>query len=254
MNNSIQKISIVGYGNVASHLIKAFEECGIVVTDIVQRTPEKVSNPYFSGKIHTSPAFLPKDQVVLVCVPDDAISDVLTSIPMSCPVAYTSGAVDLKTIPKREHLGVFYPLQTFSKNIDLNVFEVPFFIEATNAEFGTQLFDLAWTISKTVNYANSEERKKLHLAAVWVNNFTNHVNHIAYNYLEKNGLSFDHLRPLLKETARKIAIETPFNAQTGPARRNDSKVINEHLSMQEGDHKEIYRLLSKSIKDTYTND
>lgn len=251
MNNTIRKVSVVGYGNVASHLINAFEEQNIVVSDLVLRSPEKEQNLHFNGTLHSSAASLPDDQLVLICVPDDAISSVLNSVPQSCPAAYTSGSVDLKSLPKRAHLGVFYPLQTFSKNIDVNVFEVPFFIEATNDLFGSQLFDLAWVISRNVNYANSEDRKKLHLAAVWVNNFTNHVNHIAYSYLEENGFTFDHLRPLLKETARKIAIETPFKAQTGPARRNDSSIIEEHLSMLEGNRKEIYRMLSNSIKDTY---
>lgn len=254
MKNTIQKISVVGYGNVAYHLIKAFEEQGIVVSDLVVRSKNSSLESSFGGIIHTSASFLPEHQLVLVCVPDDAISEMLKTIPMECPVAYTSGSVDLKSLPERDNLGVFYPLQTFSKKIDLNLFEVPFFIEANNTDFGSQLFDLAWSISRTVNYASSEDRKKLHLAAVWVNNFTNHVNHIALSYLEENGFSFDHLRPLLKETARKISIETPYNAQTGPARRNDSNVIEEHLSMLSGDRKEIYRLLSKSIKDTYNND
>lgn len=254
MKNTIQKISVIGYGNVGYHLIKAFEEREIVVSDLVIRTNSSLLESNFNGRIHTSPTTLPDDQLVLVCVPDDAIAEILKNIPIGCPVAYTSGSVDLKSLPQRENLGVFYPLQTFSKKMNLNLFEVPFFIEASNSDFGSQLFDLAWTISRTVTYATSEDRKKLHLAAVWVNNFTNHVNHIAFSYLEENGFSFDHLRPLLKETARKISIETPYNAQTGPARRDDINVIEEHLSMLNGDRKEIYRLLSKSIKDTYNND
>ena len=201
------------------------------------------------------PSELPHEQLVIVCVPDDIIASILLKIPSDCPVAYTSGSVNLSKLPHRDDLGVFYPLQTFTKGSPLNIFEVPFFIEANDPDFAAKLFDLAWIVSRNVNYANSEDRKKLHLAAVFINNFTNHLAHISKNYLDKEELDFDHLKPLLKETARKLENQDPISIQTGPARRKDREIINEHIdALEDPIQKEIYRLISKSIHQTYFND
>lgn len=195
---------------------------------------------------------LPSGQLVIVCVPDDIISSILEQIPSDCPVAYTSGSVNLRSLPQREELGVFYPLQTFTKGSPINIFEVPFFIESYDSDFAAKLFDLAWKISRNVNYASSADRKKLHLAAVFINNFTNHLAHISKSYLDKEELDFDHLKPLLKETARKLESQDPISIQTGPARRNDQEIIHEHIkALEDPVQQEIYRLLSKSIHQTY---
>lgn len=253
MKNEIQKISLVGMGNVGYHLAKEFDKIGLQITHIHSRQPRSFPELTFAPKFIDLPSDLPSDQLVLLCVPDDAIGHVLEMIPVSCPVAYTSGSTDLKSLPERENIGVLYPLQTISKDTPLDMSEVPFFIEASNSKFSTILFDLAKKISSSVCYADSEQRKELHLAAVWINNFTNHLIHIAKEYIENRDLDFDHLKPLLLETVTKLQEQDPYAVQTGPARRGDSKTINQHLSKLDGRSKEIYQLISESIANAYLN-
>jgi predicted short-subunit dehydrogenase-like oxidoreductase (DUF2520 family) len=251
VKSGIQKISLVGLGNVGYHLAKAFDKTGIEITHVFSRQlkscPELSFNPKFIDNLKD----LPNSQLIILCVPDDVIKDTLELIHPSCPVAYTSGSTDISSLPERENIGVLYPLQTFSKDTALNMNEVPFFIEGSNSNFSATLFDLAWEISSHVNYANSQERKELHLAAIWVNNFTNHLIHIAKEYLESKELDFGHLKPLLLETVMKLKEQEPYDSQTGPARRGDVKIIEQHLSKLEGTSKEIYQLISDSIINTY---
>ena len=254
MKESITQVSFIGYGNVGYHLVKGFEESGIHVTHIYTRSNKTLLSDKIKAKQVHHLDDLPENQLTLICIPDDQIAGVLKSLPDKIPVAYTSGSVQLEDLPKRKELGVFYPLQTFSKGKDLDLFKIPFFIESNNEDFGSVLFDLAWIISKKVKYASSEERKKIHLAAVWVNNFTNHMLHIADKYMKQENLNFDDLSPLLEETFNKLKYKTPFEAQTGPARRKDQSIIEEHTATLNGTSKEIYALISKSIKETYYND
>jgi predicted short-subunit dehydrogenase-like oxidoreductase (DUF2520 family) len=254
VKNSIQKLSIVGLGNVGSHLYTAFLEEDIEITHVVSRS-EPPSSVLANSKWIQDAKELPSGHLVIICVPDDSIATIIAQIPIDCPVAYTSGSVDLKSLPNREQLGVFYPLQTFTKNSPLSIFEVPFFIEARSTDFASKLVDLAWVISRNVNYASSPERKKMHLAAVFINNFTNHLAHISKHYLDSENLDFNHLKPLLKETARKLESQDPLSIQTGPARRNDQEIIQQHIDALDNPiQKEIYRLISKSIHQTYFND
>lgn len=254
MKNSIQKLSIVGLGNVGSHLFDALVQESIHVSHVVSRSKPSERVLVKSNWIQNLKE-LPSDELVIICVPDDLIASVISEIPEGCPIAYTSGSVTLSNLPERDQLGVFYPLQTFTKDNPVNMFEVPFFIEARSTDFASKLFDLAWVISRNVNYASSDERKKMHLAAVFINNFTNHLAYISKQYMDSEDLDFNHLKPLLKETARKLESQDPFIIQTGPARRNDQKIIQEHIeALENPTQKEIYRLISKSIHQTYFND
>ena len=253
MKQAIQKLSIVGIGNVGSHLYDAFKQENIEVTHVFSRS-QPSEDILDSSEWVNDLGQLPSGQLVLVCVPDDLISSIISEIPADCPIAYTSGSVELNQLHERDELGVFYPLQTFTKGSPINVFEVPFFIEARSTDFASKLFDLAWVISRKVSYASSAERKKLHLAAVFINNFTNHLAHISKSYLDHQNLDFEHLKPLLKETARKLESQDPIDIQTGPARRNDKEIIQDHIdALEDPLQKEIYRLLSKSIHQTYFN-
>ena len=246
------KISIIGSGNVGHHLAKELSKVGIEITHISGHNAQsdlKLANE--TGAIACTIENLPKDQITIVCVRDESIGEVLKQLDESIPTAYTSGSIQINSLPERKDLGVFYPLQTFTKGSELKISEVPFFIEATNTEFSNRLMKLASTISDNVNLASSAERKNMHVAAVMVNNFTNHILHQAKVYSDKHNIDFKHFLPLLNETVHKLKSDTPFDAQTGPARRGDQQTIEDHLNSLEGSSQEIYKLISDSIKLTY---
>ncbi|NRA13239.1 MAG: DUF2520 domain-containing protein [Crocinitomicaceae bacterium] len=245
-------ISIIGSGNVGHHLAKELSKVGVSVTHISGHNTKSDSG--LANEIGAEVCEiekLPKDQLVLICVRDEAINEVLEQLDNSIPAAYTSGSIQLNDLPERTDLGVFYPLQTFTKGRELNISQVPFFIEATNTDFSNRLMKLASEISENVNLASSTERKNMHVAAVMVNNFTNHILHEAKTYSDEHNIDFKHFLPLLNETVNKLKSDTPYDAQTGPARRGDQQTIEDHLNSLEGLSKEIYKLISDSIKRTY---
>ncbi|WP_322790497.1 Rossmann-like and DUF2520 domain-containing protein [Tenacibaculum tangerinum] len=144
--------------------------------------------------------------------------------------------------------GVFYLLQSFSKDKEVNFNEIPFCLEAENKEDLQLLETLAKSIGKNIYHINSEQRKQLHVAAVFVNNFTNHMYKIGADICNEHRVPFEVLQPLIQETAQKIITLSPEAAQTGPAKRNDQKTIQEHLALLNTEQKEIYKLITKSIQ------
>lgn len=251
---SIQSISIIGTGNLAFHLGTSLVDEGVQIDYVFGRNEEKATA--LANRLHARSANKISEiesDLVLICVSDDAISEIIAQFPEQQKIAYTSGSVELDNFKNHKNVGVFYPLQTFSINRTIQLNEVPFLIEATNSDFSKELIDLAWKLSSNVTYADSQERKRYHLAAVWVNNFTNHMVYQAKTIAERNALNWDFLLPLLKETTAKASSMNPKDAQTGPARRNDNATIRAHEAMLKGMQKEIYTLLSKSIKDTYND-
>lgn len=253
MQKAIQTISIVGAGNVATQLAKHLKSVGIEIVSCSSKNGKNASA--LANQLNTtvvaSLTDLPVVDLVLVCVNDDAISTVLHEIPAHLNVAYTSGSVELTALPQRERLGVFYPLQTFTKGIELDLTHVPFLIESTNPSWGNELHVLAKKISSQVHWATSEDRKRLHVGAVFVNNFTNHLAYLADQFLKANELNFELLVPLLQETSKKLQSISPYDAQTGPARRGDLLILEQHKQVLDGNALEIYELLSKSILETY---
>lgn len=256
MPQNIQKIGVIGSGNVAWHLAHGLKDADLTIPWIYSRnqvTGKELANALhsdFVDQLNCSDVDL-----CLVCTNDDAVQTILDQVDSSCYLAFTAGARSLHSMHfGGNNLGVFYPLQTFSKDRAINLFEVPFFIEAKNTDFAQSLFDLAWRLSRKVHFADSEERKKLHVAAVLVNNFTNHLAYLAEDFLKKNELSFEHLKPLMNETMRKMDQMSLYDAQTGPARRKDELTIASHLNMLDGDTKLLYELFTKSIQKTYSNE
>lgn len=253
MSNAIQHIGVIGSGNVAWHLAHHLKSSGLSIDWVFSRnleTGQALADELgcsFEEKIPSSTVDL-----VLICVNDDSIQAVLNEINNAQAVAYTSGTKHLHEITFEGELGVFYPLQTFTKGRTIDLFKVPFFIEAADTYFAQSLFDLAWKLSHKVEFASSEQRKHLHIAAVMVNNFSNHLFHLAKMHAEEHQLDWKALQPLMDETVSKLHDLTPFEAQTGPARRNDEVTIQEHLALLEDDSKLIYQLISKSIQHTYS--
>lgn len=249
----IQTLGIVGSGNVASHLSRALQANGIELKWIYSRN--KTTGQELAIQCNTSYSeSIPHESVdlILICVADDAIQAVINACPKGANIAYTSGSVTLNSIETNSpFIGVFYPMQTFTKGTDLNVFEVPFFIESKEETFAQALFDLAWKISHVVEFADSEKRKNMHVSAVMVNNFTNHIIYQAQQYANQHNIDWKVFIPLLKETVRKLEHASPLDAQSGPARRHDNQTIEEHLNLLKGYPHDIYKLISESIQATY---
>lgn len=242
------KVVILGAGNVATHFFKAFKKAENVEVIQVYNRSEASLEVFKSNTQTTSDlAQLKNADVFLVCVKDDAIEALISQLSnIDGIVAHSSGSVPLSTSAKRN--AVFYPLQTFSKQTEVNFKEIPICIETSVAEDLPVLKQLAHSISEKVFEISSEQRKKLHLAAVFACNFSNYMYSIAEDLCNQNEVPFEVLSALIKETAQKATLHSPKSVQTGPAKRNDQDTIKQHLAqLNNADYKEIYKLLTQSI-------
>jgi predicted short-subunit dehydrogenase-like oxidoreductase (DUF2520 family) len=236
------KINIIGNGNVGS-----------VFSGILRKTAN--INVYVRGN-STKDEGLKEialldvtADLTIICVNDDAICQVADFLPQELNVIHTSGSVSLDVLKKFKNYGVIYPLQTLSKERIIDLRKVPFLLEGSDQEFLNYLSNFcSKNISEIIHFVDSESRKRIHLAAVIANNFTTYLLSESANIVKKQGLSQELLRPLMEETVAKFFELNYSNAQTGPAKRNDSKTIKTHLDILKGkDMAIIYDLLSKAI-------
>ncbi|MCB0372146.1 MAG: DUF2520 domain-containing protein [Muricauda sp.] len=246
-------VILLGTGNLARHLFEAFSQSEEVkIVQVVGRNLNDLA--WFSHHTAVSNDFseIFDADVYLIAVKDDAIGEVSNHLSdKNGVVAHTSGAMEMDVI-QSERKGVFYPLQTFSKGKKVDFNSIPICIEASDGEVLLLLKKLAVCISENLHVIDSDQRKKLHLAAVFVNNFTNYLYGIGEEICLEEGLSFDLLKPLILETAEKIQGISPKEAQTGPARRNDEKSMQNHLKLLTNeDNIALYTLLSEAIKNVY---
>lgn len=245
-------ISIIGSGNVAQHLIKAISQSAeLKLIQVFARHKEAVSGLITSDKITDEIATLKKADLYIISVSDDAIQAVSQCLPFTNQlVAHTSGSVAMNELSDSNRKAVLYPLQTLSKKKEIDFSTVPLCIEAQNETDLHLLEEVAYQLSNKVYHVNSEQRKSLHVAAVFVSNFTNHLYKIGNDICNEHQVPFAILKPLILETAQKIISLSPAEAQTGPAQRNDTTTINKHLAiLSDENQKEIYKLLTKSIID-----
>lgn len=247
-------IAVLGFGNVGQHLCKALNELSQVsVIQIYNRKnitlPSELKHIPFTAKISE----IKEADVYIMAIPDDAIASFSEALPIKNKlVVHTSGSVEMEVLSEANRKGVFYPLQSFSKKRKLDFTEIPICIEAEKKSDLALLKKLGKAISEKVVEVNSEERAKLHLAAVFVNNFVNFMYDIGSDILDKNELPFDLLKPLIAETAAKIESLPPKEAQTGPAMRNDKKTIEKHLHLlEDSPYKELYLQLTETIFTSY---
>lgn len=250
----MNRLTIIGSGNVAYHLCDAFRALDFEI-DLFARNTEsrKLFAATFQVNLIENLSEL-KNQFVLLCVNDSAIPEVIGQLDLSNKIAYTSGTLALKNLPQRKNLGVFYPLQSFSIERKVDFFKIPFFIEANNEYFAQELFDLAWKLSRKVEFADSEKRKQIHLAAVIANNFTNHLLFLAKNHLDQQQIDWKILQPLVTETFAKAFELNPESAQTGPAKRDDKETLQAQLALLDSPLKEIYLEISNSILESYKHE
>jgi predicted short-subunit dehydrogenase-like oxidoreductase (DUF2520 family) len=247
-------VSIIGAGNVATHLFKAFSKTKTVsVKQWYSRDLTKISS--FKNKVEIVADLngLAEADIYIIAVSDDAISSVSEALPFKDRlVVHTSGSVGIYDLDKKNRRAVFYPLQTFSKEAKVDFKQVPICIETIGKKDYPQLKSLAEALGSPHYRVNSDQRKALHLAAVFVNNFTNQLYRVAHEITESEGVEFDILKPLILETAKKVQTMSPYMAQTGPAKRNDKKTIKRHLKQLKNEqHKAIYNLLTNTIKKTH---
>ncbi len=244
-------IVILGTGNVATHMFKAFQNSKATrVIQVYNHRPESLKA--FENLVDTTSSIsgLKAADLYLLCLKDDVIEKISEQIQsFEAIVAHTSGS---QTVLSKPNSAVFYPLQTFSKNSPLDYSKIPICLEANSEENISILKTIASSISNQVFEIDSTQRQTLHLAAVFVCNFTNHLYKIGEDICQKDQMPFDILKALIQETSEKVNRESPSQIQTGPAIRKDSSTIKRHLKqLKDKRHKDIYQLLTQSIIESH---
>jgi predicted short-subunit dehydrogenase-like oxidoreductase (DUF2520 family) len=258
MEEDLKKLPIafLGAGNLAVNLAQSLYRNGFEIVQVYSRTEESAKS--LADKVKAEwvadlKKVTSKASLYIVSLRDSAFTALLPQIAEGkdgALLVHTAGSIPMDIWKgKTERYGVLYPMQTFSKQREADFKKIPFFIEAARKEDAELLKAMASVLSDSVFEADSLQRKRLHLAAVFACNFTNHLYVLAADLLKKYGLPFEVMLPLIDETARKVHELPPMEAQTGPAVRYDEHVIREQLEMlsDEPAMKEIYRVLSENI-------
>ncbi|RZJ71031.1 Rossmann-like and DUF2520 domain-containing protein [Flavobacterium sp.] len=244
------KISVIGFGNVGQHLASAFQNNE--KTELVQVFSRSGNSGdfSFSDKIISDLDDLLEADIYVISVSDKAVADVSKSLAFADRlVVHTAGSLGMDVLDRNNRKGIFYPLQTFSKSKNVEFKNVPICVEAENADDLALLESVAHAISQSVFLIDSRQRKALHVSAVFVSNFANHMYKIGSDICREHDMPFEILKPLILETADKIKSLSPEKAQTGPAIRHDQNTIESHLALlSDANQKNIYELLTSSIQ------
>lgn len=254
------KIVFIGAGNVATHLSVAMKNAGFEILQIYSRTQNSAKE---LGELLNVPfcynlADIDKDgDVYIYSVKDSVLEEIISQINVRNAMhVHTAGSISINVFEKYvKNYGVIYPLQTFSKKKEINIAEIPFFIEANNAKTEENIKNIIQKLSAKSYYLDSEKRILMHLSAVFACNFSNFMYVLAAQITTEANIDFKMLLPLIKETADKLNYLSPMEAQTGPAVRKDEKTIQKHAKILENktDLLQIYSTLSKFIESTHTN-
>jgi len=249
------KVILIGSGNVATQLGKSLVALGNhQIVQVYSRTlahaqalAHVLNCPYTSN----IDAIAEDADLYLLLVNDSAIAEVVEQLPATWKgiVAHCSGATAIDVLAKFQQYAVIYPVQSFSKEVNINIAEVPFGIEAHSAETQALLISSWSTMSSQVFDCSTEQRLALHTAAVFANNFSNALFQVAYDLLEEHHLSFDLIKPIILKTAEKVQKNIPQDVQTGPAIRNDKISMEKHLQFlsRHPDWQLIYQKISDLI-------
>jgi len=247
-------VSIIGSGNVANYFASQFIRSGIQINGVWSHNTEHAisfASEFGANRVeHLSDFVNFETDLILIAVKDDSIRDIAEQLPKGKLVVHTSGFTDINTLTEfHSRSGVFYPLQTISKASRLEPEMVPIMLESSNSSDLNLLQELCVNCGFAFYNLNSEKRKMAHLAAVFINNFSNHLAFIAQKLIEENQLDFAVLKPLILETANKLQYLNPADSQTGPALRGDDQTMKSHLKLLEShpEFKELYRLMSDLI-------
>lgn len=244
-------VSIIGSGNVAFHLISALKKAPeIKLVQVCARDRKNIQNLVDANQIISKIEDLTTVDVCIIAVSDAAISEISESIPFENKiVAHTSGSIALNDLCAKNRRAVFYPLQTFSIHREVDYSKIPICLEVEDSDDYEVIEKIALSISKIAYSIDTKQRKALHVAAVFVNNFVNELYEVGYEICRENNISFDILKPLINETAEKVQTLTPTEAQTGPAKRKDQQTILTHLDfLKDQKKKDLYKLMTQSIQ------
>ena len=250
MSSSIRNIALVGSGNVANFFAHVFHQKGFVITQIVSRNQE--SGKQLAASVHAQ--YAQEYNVELTCdllivaVNDDTIQSVIEALDLpNTIVCHTAGSVSLEVLGKFPNRGIIYPLQSI-KGVK-PVSEVPLLIETSSQNTQTSIEQLLNTCGFLFKQADSEQRAKYHLAAVFANNFTNAILAASEKIVEANNLDVQFLKPLIRHTFENALQNSASHSQTGPAIRNDQVSMEKHISLLQGqdDLVQVYKTLSQFI-------
>ena len=245
------QIVILGAGNVGRHLFNNFTQTkDVQVIQWFNRNLNSIESHKNEVRITNRIEELEEADVYLLCLSDDILAEISDKLnPLKGVIAHTAGSVSMNVLSDHENHGVFYPLQTFSKNRAITFENIPICIEGNNKQSEETLNKLAALISENIHVVNSKQRMGLHTAAVFLNNFVNHLYQVGSEICEEQKVPFEMLLPLIKETASKIESISPKDAQTGPALRKDKNTIHKHLDLLSNPaFKNLYLTLTDSIQ------
>lgn len=250
----IKRIVLIGAGNLATNLGSQLKDVGCQILQVYSRTLESANALAQILNCESTNDLKQINQdadLYIFSVSDNAINNILNNLNLKDKFCvHTAGSLNAEIFLNfTSKFGVFYPLQTFSKQKKVNFSTIPICIESNNSDLELSLINLARAISKDVRLINSEQRAALHLAAVFACNFTNHMYNIAYSLLNEKNIDFNILRPLICETNEKIKYLLPSEAQTGPAVRYDENILNDHKEKLKNhvEFEKIYDLISQNI-------
>ncbi|MCV6629215.1 MAG: DUF2520 domain-containing protein [Flavobacteriaceae bacterium] len=249
------KITLIGAGNVAQHLYRAIQQspsCEMV--QWYARNLDRIYKYQEEVKLCDQIKSLETADVYILAISDDAIVPFAQVLPpLGGLLVHTSGTVGMHQLPKQFRRGVLYPIQTFSSDVAMPFDQVPFCLEAEQKSDMQLLKSIASSFGCPTYKMSSSSRAHIHLAAVFVNNFTNQLYRIGHEITESQGIHFDILKPLIRETANKVQEQSPYRSQTGPAKRGDKKTIKKHhkLLHEREDFMKIYQQLTNSIAKTH---
>lgn len=252
----MKTITVIGSGNVGTHLAKAFYQAGYQILQIWSREydhAEHLANQVYAEPVDKLRLLYPIADVVVVAVSDDALFDIALDLRMrDSLVLHTAGSVSLSVLrPISRRHGVIWSPQTFIRDVAMDYSQLPFCIEGSTAEVESQIRDLLQPVSQHIYTIDTQQRQWLHLAAVMTNNFGNAVNALAQDLLKQHDIPFEILHPLITMTAEKIQRGGLWQQQTGPARRRDSKTIDNQRRLIGDDEKllKLYDLLTEIIEE-----
>lgn len=261
MTDRKNHITLIGAGHLAHHLAEAFSDHQIKIHQIFNHRAttqaKNLAKKYHTELITDIKKLSPLADIFVICVTDEVIPSMVKQLKTIQPqgiVLHTSGSTDMSILkPTSNHIGVFYPLQTFSiKDTSIDWKNIPILIEGGDQKTTKTLKKIAALMSSKVEICDSSTRLKMHLTAVMVSNYTNALFVEAYDYLLKENLvkHFSLLKPLINQTIKKLDNLSPLDAQTGPAKRHDKKTIQKHLKLLKSypNTKEIYQLMTKTIQ------